>query len=131
MSRMTHSLNLLLAVGAGLACGQRDTGGPEPNLVVPVQVENDLTQRSDVSIRLIGSTGYTALLGGAPPGASRLFEYRERLLSGTYRLRASTGDGRIINSRPFTLFPGSGVLWEIERNVVQVVSAELLYDPGR
>ena len=131
MSRTKWSLVLLLAIGVGPSCGQRDAGDPEPNLVVPVQVENDLTQRSDVSVRLIGSTGYTALLGGAPPGGSRLFEYRERLLSGTYRLRASTGDGRIVESRPFTLFPGSGVLWELERNVLQVVSAEILYDPGR
>lgn len=118
----------LLAVGLALACATAEND--RPPLVVPVRVDNDLTNRGDVTVRMIASTGASALLGGAPPGGTRTFEYRERLLSGRYHLRASTGDGRTIQSRPFTLFPGAAVLWELQHNVVQVVTAEAVYDPG-
>lgn len=128
MTRLLGSI-LLVSTGLAVACAKSDDAGTQPSFIVPVHVENDLTNRADVSIRMLASTGASALIGGAPPGGARTFDYRERNLSGTFRLRASTGDGRTIESRPFTLFPGAAVLWELQRNVVQVVLAETLYDP--
>lgn len=109
-----------------LACGSWASGGGSSEQRVPVQVDNDLTTRSDVTVRMHSSTGASRVLGGAPPGGERLFEYRDQVLSGFYRLSARTSDGRTIESRTFTLFPGAGVVWRLQRNDLQVVNAEVM-----
>ena len=110
---------VLLLVG----CASWTGGGGGSGQRVPVQVDNDLTTRSDVTLRMHSSTGASRVLGGAPPGGERLFEYRDQVLSGLYRLSARTSDGRMIESRTFTLFPGAGVVWRLQRNDLQVINA--------
>ena len=112
----------LLALLALACSASRATYPPQGDLYrIAVHVENDLTARSDVTVRMVASTGASSLLGGVPPGQERSFEYRERLLTGSYALTASTGDGRLLRSRAFTLFPGAAVLWSIQLNDLRVV----------
>ncbi|NIQ54350.1 MAG: hypothetical protein GWN71_13535 [Gammaproteobacteria bacterium] len=121
---------LALALLVLPACASTGEGSDEGTLHVPIQVENDLTARGDVTIRIVASNGASAFLGGAAPGSARIFDYREGMFSGNYRLTARTGDGRVIRSRPFTLFPGAGVIWQLQRNVLQVVDAEVVTGLG-
>lgn len=93
----------------------------DPGHAVSIRVENDLTPPSDVTVWLRTGAGASVLLGGAPPGGRRAFEFRERLLSGNFQLIATTGDGRTIRSRQFTLFPGSAVRWRMQRNMLEVL----------
>lgn len=124
-----HWTILLLALLFS-ACASSGAGAGSGGPLVPVQVENDLTNRGDVTIRVVASTGASSLLGGLAPGRARIFQYRAEVISGNYRLTARTGDGREIESRLFTLFPGAGVTWQLQRNVLQVVNAEIITDPG-
>ena len=110
-------LGTLLALG----CASSPSEDAVQDHAVSIRVENDLTPRSDVTIRLRTGGGASVLLGGAPPGGRRAFEFRERLLSGNFQLIATTGDGRTIRSRQFTLFPGSAVRWRMRRNILEVL----------
>lgn len=92
--------------------------------IVPVQIENDLRTRSDVTIRMVSSDGSVSLLGSVSPGRDRTLEFRERVLAGPYRLTATTGDGSMLESRRFTLFEGAAVIWQLQFNDLQVVTAE-------
>lgn len=128
---MTKTLPaLLLLVATALtgcaSAGERESGSAH---VIPVRIENDLTNRSDASIHMIAVRGASTLLGGVRPGGSSLLEYREQNPSGLYYLRARTGDGRVIESRQFTLFPDAGVVWYLKRNDLRVVAADLIFDP--
>ena len=60
---------------------------------VPVHVENDLTNRSDVTVRMVSRSGARWLLGGAAPGADASFEFRTQGLTGSYALTAMTARG--------------------------------------
>lgn len=115
-----RSFVLLWAVFA-LGCASSPSEEAAEGHTVSIRVENDLTARSDVTIWLRTGNGTSVLLGGAPPGGKRAFEFRERLLSGSFQLVATTGDGRTIRSRQFTLFPGSSVRWRMQRNILEVL----------
>ena len=104
-----------------IGCASSPSEEAAQDHAVSIRVENDLTPRSDVTIRLRTGAGASVLLGGAPPGGRRAFEFRERLLSGSFQLIATTGDGRTIRSRQFTLFPGSAVRWRMRRNILEVL----------
>lgn len=108
-----------------LGCASSGKEQPDETHAIPVIVENDLTTRSDVTVRLRTGDGNSVVLGGAPPGADRRFAYRARLLSGDFQLIATTGDGRTITSRQFTLFPGTAVVWRLRQNTLQVISSGL------
>lgn len=111
---------LLWAVFA-LGCASSPSKEAAEGHAVSIRVENDLTPPSDVTIWLRTGSGTSVVLGGAPPGGTRAFEFRERLLSGSFQLVATTGDGRTVRSRQFTLFPGSAVRWRMQRNMVEVL----------
>lgn len=111
---------LLWAVVA-LGCATSPSEKAAQGHAVSIRVENDLIPPSDVTIWLRTGDGASVLLGGAPPGRRRAFEFRERLLSGNFQFIATTGDGRTIRSRQFTLFPGSAVRWRMQRNMLEVL----------
>ena len=120
---------LLLLLMAPLACSTR-TSREVAEHYVPVLIENDLISRSDVTIRMIAANGASTVLGGTAPGRSGRFSFNDPMFSGSYRLTAETGDGRTIESRRFTLFPGAAVLWRLQRNDLQVSTTDALSDPG-
>ena len=124
-----YTLLLVLAL-APLACAKSPSSEELARTYIPVLVDNDLTSRSDVTVRMVAANGASSLLGGASPGRTRQFRYTDRMFSGSYHLTAETGDGRVIESRPFTLFPGAAVIWTLRRNTLRVASAETLQDPG-
>ena len=110
-----------------LACSGSQTAtwppSPEEGYEIPVTVDNDLTDRSDVLVRMVGGDG-SSLLGGIPPGQERSFSYRTGMLAGSFTLTATTGDGRTLRSRSFTLFPGAFVSWGIQLNDLRVSGQE-------
>lgn len=124
-----YALLLVLAL-APLACAKSPSSGELARTYIPILVDNDLTSRSDVTIRMVAASGASSLLGGASPGRTRQFRFTDPMFSGSYHLTAETGDGRVIDSRPFTLFPGAAVIWSLQRNTLRVASAETLEDPG-
>lgn len=110
---------------ASSACGGARTGSPFEGdaAAVQVTVENDLTDRSDVLVRIVPGSGVPSTLGGVSPGRSGTFQFREPLTAGRYILTASTGDGRVLRSRPFTLFPSATVVWRLQHDELRVLSA--------
>ncbi|MEJ2503640.1 MAG: hypothetical protein P8177_10085 [Gemmatimonadota bacterium] len=128
-ARTLPILGLILALSTP-ACGKEPSSQELAGTYIPVLVENDLTNRSDVTVRMVAANGASSLLGGASPGRTRQLRYTDRMFSGNYRLTAETGDGRVIESRPFTLFRGAAVIWSLQRNVLRVTSVDALEDPG-
>jgi hypothetical protein len=101
-------------------CAAFQPGPREAEQTISVWVENDLTIRADVTIRMVASTGPSRLLGGVSPGREVELQYRARSFSGTYALTATTASGDEIRSRFFTLFSGAAVFWELQRNELRV-----------
>jgi hypothetical protein len=104
-----------------LGCAAFRSSPGDVEHAVLVQVENDLTRRADVTVRMVDNTGAARVLGGVPPGREGVFGYSQRRFSGTYVLTATTGSGRVIVSRTFTLFPQATVVWQIQRNQLRVL----------
>ena len=131
MTKQTLYLTILaIALLLASACTTTKTSSEMARQLVPVIVDNDLVNRSDVTVRMMASDGSSSLLGGASPGSTGEYTFSDRVFAGQYHLEAETGDGRTIRSRDFTLFPGAAVLWELNRNDLQVVSAATIEDPG-
>lgn len=113
-----------MLVAASMACGGIRSGWPPEGdaSTIRVTVENDLTERSDILVRIMSGSGVPATLGGVSPGQRRTFEFREPLIAGSYTLTASAGDGRELRSRPFTLFPEATVVWRLQHDELRVLS---------
>lgn len=109
---------------ASSACGSTRASSPfeGDTSTVRVRVENDLTDRTDVLVRIVPGSGVPSTLGGVPPGERQTFQFREPLIAGRYTLSASTGDGRVLRSRPFTLFPEAIVVWRLQHDELLVLS---------
>jgi hypothetical protein len=110
---------------AGCATG----GGDEPdpthpppgeNIVIPITVNNNLSPRTNVTIRFI-SLGGTRILGSVSGGRERTFQVDSPPMTGQFRLNA-TGPrlGREITSQAFSLFPNSTVTWILIGNQLLV-----------
>ena len=120
----------LVAVLAVSCARPRATWPPDSDATeITVSVQNDLTSRSDVIVRMLSSGGST-LLGGVSPGERERFGYSPRFLAGSHALTASTGDGRTIRSRSFRLFPGAVVTWRLRVNDLQVTGRSASGGPG-
>ncbi|NIQ53421.1 MAG: hypothetical protein GWN71_08295 [Gammaproteobacteria bacterium] len=92
-------------------------------------MENDLTDRSDVLVRIVAGGGVPSTLGGVSPGGRETFRFHEPLVAGNYVLTASAGDGRVLRSRPFTLFPGAMVVWRLQHDELRILGGD--EDPHR
>lgn len=77
-------------------------------------------------MRMVLGDGSHVLLGGVPPGTTRRLSFPSSAFSGNYHLLAVTGDGRTVTSRSFTLFRTAGVVWQLQRNELLVVQADLM-----
>lgn len=118
------ALPLLLSATLVAACATAAQSGTETS--VPVRVRNDLTHPGDVTVRMVLGDGSHVLLGGVPPGTTRRLSFPSSAFSGNYHLLAVTGDGRTVTSRSFTLFRTAGVVWQLQRNELLVVQADLM-----
>jgi hypothetical protein len=112
-------LLLVVATGIPSACGGPKTERPEPGPereALRVTVENDLTPRTPVEIRLVSVDGGERFLGSVSPGRTRTFEFEDTGYAGQYQLTGETGGGRHVASRPFQLVAAAWILWRLTAN---------------
>jgi hypothetical protein len=115
-------LPVALLLLAACAAGSRRARPPHEDVLVTV--ENDLVVRSEVTLRLVSSTGARTLLGVVPAGRRTEFRYAESSFAGTYRLVAQPGIGEDFSSPAFALHPGARIHWALTVNVVTVQHEE-------
>jgi len=109
----------------GCAGGGSSQPDPGPtvsgeSIVTPIFVNNNLSPRASVTVRLI-SDGVTRILGGVGGGAERTFDVGSPGLTGQHRLSATgTGLDQEVLSQPFTLSANSTVGWTLVGNSLLV-----------
>lgn len=113
------ALLLLAGCASGGAEGSGPGAPPAEPVTIKVTVNNNLTPRTQVTVRL-QSGGVTRILGGASPGRERTFDVEGPTLSGTHLLTATGDAGVTIVSQPFSLFANSWITWRLQGNVLQV-----------
>ena len=92
----------------------------DENVVIPITVNNNLSPRTNVTVRLI-SGGVTRILGGVGGDRERTFQVDTPALTGEHRLSATGTDlNRDLLSQPFTLFANSSVRWTLVSNSLLV-----------
>lgn len=89
---------------------------------VSIRIENNLRPESEVTVRLISTSGTRRVLGSVSPHTTRTLEYAESPFSGSYRLTAQSADGREVSSQAFALFGGARVVWELFNNTLNVAA---------
>jgi hypothetical protein len=115
-------LPVALLLLAACAAGSRRARPPHEDVLVTVA--NDLVFRSEVTVRLVSSTGARTLLGVIPAGRTTTFRFEESAFAGAYRLVAQPATGRDLSSPAFTLHPGDRIHWTLQVNVVTVQQDE-------
>lgn len=108
------ALPLLAACATG---GGADRQGEHRILV---EVTNDLVPPRTVTVQLRASDRVTRTLGTVGAGETRIFTYREGLLTGAYRMTARVDEGSQFASETFALFPNAQVWWSLRRNDLTV-----------
>ena len=106
--------------GQGTAAGETEEEGSGEVSSVTVEVQNDLTSRRPVDVRIVSSAGERVLLGSVQLGRTRAFEYRSSSFSGTFSLIAQAPGGATIESQPFSLFAGYTVSWRLSTNLTRL-----------
>ncbi len=97
---------------------------PDENIVIPITVHNNISPRTNITVRFI-SLGGTRILGSVSGGRERTFQVDSPSMTGESRLNAmGPGLGREITSQAFFLFPNSTVRWTLIGN--QLVVGERL-----
>ncbi len=117
-----------------VGCASGGGGEPDPaaqpsgeNIVIPITVNNNVTPRTNITVRFIGLGG-TRILGSVSGGRERTFNVDSPAMTGQFQLNA-TGPGlnESITSQAFALFPDSNVRWTLIGN--QLVVGERIPPP--
>jgi hypothetical protein len=123
MKHVALPLRALLALVLALVVGACSTtsGGrgaakvSEPG--VSIQVENDNTPSSDLTVYLVNQSGNRQILGSVPPNRTVTLNYDGPLSGGQFRLLARPNGGRDIVSNPFALGGVARVRWSLRSNI--------------
>jgi hypothetical protein len=83
-------------------------------------VNNNLTPRSVVTVRVEAVSGARVTLGSVPPGGIRQLRLKETVFTTAFQLVAVEADGRAVTSQTFQLFPRALVTWSLRNNVLEV-----------
>ncbi len=113
---------LLLTLAAGACASARGGAGAASAGSVTVDVRNNLTPPTSVSVRVVPENGVGTLLGSVGPSGTARFSFDPALATGRYRLVARTTAGTDIDSNPFTLGEGEVATWDMQANLVTVGS---------
>jgi len=106
--------------GGGSSEPVSGTPAPGESNVIPISVNNNLSPRTSVTVRLIND-GVIRILGGVGGGAERTFDVGSPGLTGQHRLSATgTGLDQEVLSQPFTLSANSTVGWTLAGNSLLV-----------
>lgn len=114
LRRAGFLLTLCLLFAAG--CATTGSGGGDANTVY-LQVQNNLTGLTGVTVYLVGDGGTRRTLG--PVESNRTAEYTRDLRTGNYTLVASRAGGADIVSEQFRVDqPGTVVHWSMLANQI-------------
>ena len=122
---MSDHAQIVLPVVLSLVCaacapgsGDRDEPTPEGlgEAVVLIEVRNDLTPTTPVTVRIVSESGTRSTLGTVSPGRTRTLRFDEPYFESAYMMVAETVDGNQLVSRRFELFPNSNVSWRLSNN---------------
>jgi hypothetical protein len=116
----TGSLGLVGCASGGSDEADPTMPPPGENIVIPITVNNNVTPRTNITVRFIGLGG-TRILGSVNGGRERTFEVDSPSMTGQFQLNA-TGPGLndSITSQAFSLFPNSTVRWTLIGNQLLV-----------
>ena len=115
--RTLLALVLALAVAAcsTTSGGQSGARGERPG--VSIQVENDNTPSSDLTVYMVSSGGSRQIIGTVPPNRTVTLRYDGPIVGGQFRLLARPNGGRDIVSNPFSLGGVTRVRWSLQSNI--------------
>jgi hypothetical protein len=114
-------LPLALLAGCGGASREGGTGEPEPGSEITVEVRNNVTPPTSLTVWSVTNTGSRQLLGTVPPRRDRSFELSLGRVGRQLQLVAETADGTNIPSRPFIVSRDAvAVEWTLYPNTLTI-----------
>lgn len=96
------------------------TGTSQVNGAVTVEVENNLTPSTSVTVLVDDPTEEQRVLGSVNTGITQTFALDTSNLTAGYRLIAEATDGSTIRSDPVDALGSATVTWDLEQNVLRV-----------
>lgn len=116
-------LALVLVLAAGACAGTRGQPNGTGNAPggITVQVENNTTPSSDITVYMLSSGGGRQLLGSVRPNDTATLRYRGIPAGGQYRLVARPTGGREIASNTFLLNEGATIRWNLQSNIAVAI----------
>jgi len=95
-------------------------GAAEAEGAVTVEVENNLTPSTSVTVLVSDPTEVERVLGSVETGQTETFALDTSNLTAGYRLVAEASDGSTIESDPVDALGAAAVTWDLEQNVLRV-----------
>jgi len=109
---------LVLILLAGACAPNGIDTDVDPEAEAAIQVNNDLTPSTVVTVWIIPDVGSRQMLGTVTPGDRETLRFDAGTATREYRLRARTTAGAEIISTPFSLAAGRAVQWNLNSNMV-------------
>lgn len=109
-------LTTIFAVLLMTACASTPEGTGAPGDIV-IEVESLTGGMGGVAVHLVSPVGGRQFIGTLGGVGSTVFDVRDPLLPGEYRLVAQAPNGQTIASRPFILSE-PGVRWNVTNNTI-------------
>lgn len=85
------------------ACRSFNNGNDQPLHPLTIEVKNNLTEPTQITVYILSEGGYRQILGDVGPSDSRTFAFTPRSYTETYRLVAQIPLARPFRSQPFTV----------------------------
>lgn len=92
----------------------------QANGAVTVEVENNLTPSTSVTVLVDDPTEEQRVLGSVNTGSTQTFALDTSNLTAGYRLIAEAADGSTIRSDPVDALGSATVTWDLEQNLLRV-----------
>lgn len=119
-ARLAAAAVALTFVGCASGGTEADVGQSEMQGVVTVQVQNNLTPSTSVTVLVDDPTGEQRVLGSVSTGLTERFPLDTANLTAGYRLIAEATDGSTIRSEPVDILGSATVMWNLEENLLRV-----------
>ena len=119
MRRALLLLALALPLLSGCSLFRHATKGE----VVDVEVNNDLSVPTHITVYVVTDVGSRQMIGTVSPGRTARLSYRAGVITGNYRLAATVASqtqGDYLVSNAVALTGGETITWEIRNNVLLV-----------
>jgi hypothetical protein len=115
-----RAVALAAAVIGVAACATLRGRTEGPTVPVAIEVQNNLSIPTDLTVYAVTRSGARTLLGGVPPAATKTFTFKPVSFSEPYRLLATRSLRRAIESQVFIV--GSDmtgrIIWILSPNIV-------------